>query len=168
MKAAKGGMNKELNSTPENKDENNNQVSKKKKVLMFIVKILRWPLFILGVPVLSIVLPYIFSGEETFFAATTNDTVFYAMLIALAIGIIAIGFIGSLIRQNFLSTTGIAAIVYFIAAFFLKEDSWPVEDMEFKNLKLIVVLILVTLVFLGDLLGTVFRKIKDKIDFKRS
>lgn len=172
MKETMKGRNKDTDLFSDNDKKAVRNKEFRRKLVRIILKILRWPVMLIGIPALSFFLPYLLSGEENLLAATANDTVFLIMVIGLLVGTIASGIIGALIKKSFLATTGIAALVYIVASFFIKKSSFtegfnPYEStVSFENTKLIFVVLLIVLIFIGDLIVLTGRLIKDRMESK--
>jgi hypothetical protein len=145
----------------------------RKKILSIFLKVIRWPILLLGIPFLSFYLPYVLSGEENFLKATTNDTVFFTMVGGFIFGTVFSGIIGALITKSFISTTGIAALIYIVTSFFIKNSSMGMDtnpyenNISFENTKLLMIALMIALIFIGDLIALVGRLIRNRIGARK-
>ena len=138
------------------------------KTLIWLVKILRWPVLYYGVLIGGFYgLSWIFSlvmGEGTQLHQAT-DRYFGEILIILVIAMLVLSYVTStFFTETFLVSTGLATAMYLIGSLFLKapQGSWTDENFEFDALKMYAVLALVAIVLLGDLIAFIVRKILNK------
>ena len=136
-----------------------------KDIVRWILKALRWPAIYIMPPaiILFIIIPLFTSSDEFRSVSIVATTVLFFTILTLA-------FVGGIITstfftERFLVSTGIAAGMFALIGLFMPTPSGLVESAEWAALPehramiMIVCFVLVFMVFLGDLIVLLARKI---------
>lgn len=130
-----------------------------KKILLILIKILRWPAMYYGALLVGWYGYFGIIGGIQGGGSIVNLNIWLLagilILLVLAAGIIT----SALFTETFLASTGLAAGMYLVASLFFSSNlNYQNDDIEYDVMKMLVILVLVGTVLLGDIIVFVFRK----------
>ncbi len=137
------------------------------KVLVVLVKILRWPAVYYGVLVGGFYgFAWLFNLAQEEPMTITQVVGAYGLLIGaiLAIVMLLVSILTStFFTDTFLASTGLAAGMYLMGSLFITAPyDWGTDYVEFDVMKMYVFLVLTAAVLIGDVIVLIFRKILTK------
>lgn len=137
------------------------------KVILFLIKILRWPVVYYGGLIGGFfAIAWIFSvakGEEVPLYEVVGQHALVISGILVAFMLVVSFLTSTFFTETFLVSTGLATGMYLLGSFFLSApNNWASDYVEFDMMKMVVILILVIAVLLGDIIAFIVRKILNK------
>ncbi len=137
------------------------------KVLVVLVKILRWPAVYYGVLIGGFYgFAWIFNLVQKEPMSITNVVGVYGLLIGAILALVmllASVLTSTFFTETFLVSTGLAAGMYLLGSLFITAPyDWGTDYVEFDVMKMYVFLVLTAAVLIGDIIVLIFRKILTK------
>lgn len=138
-----------------------------RKILVILVKILRWPVVYYGVLIGGFYgITWLFTLGQDKAMTLTEIVGTYGVLIGaiLAIVMLLISVLTStFFTETFLASTGLACGMYLLASLFITAPyDWGNDYVEFDAMKMYTFLALAAAVLIGDIIVLVFRKVLKK------
>lgn len=133
-----------------------------KKIMLFILRVLKWPFIYILTPILISLVVHIVTGGDTLLKTFQQHALLLAGLI-IVFAVMESVVTSAFFTEYFLVSTGIAAGIFLLTTLFISAPEAWTEAYSFDTMKMAAFLIMTGAVLVGDLAVLCLRKIRRNI-----